>query len=181
MDAKVLCMKVSATPRSAPLVAVLAATVCVLVTGAQAPQGPAEAGPSHHDATEAFPAPVNLKVLPGDLTGRQVHDLMKQWSGELGVRCVACHVQDSDSAVTGGFSPRFADDSKPMKETARRMYTMTQAINNGYIAKVEGSGMPVTCGTCHRGNVSPEPFADTPVAPHPPSQTPAQTSRPPAQ
>ena len=38
------------------------------------------------------------------------------------------------------------------------MYTMTEEINSNYIAKVEGSGMPVTCGTCHRGQVSPEPF-----------------------
>lgn len=45
-----------------------------------------------------------------------------------------------------------------MKATARIMYTMTDKINADYVAKVDGSGLPVTCGTCHRGVISPEPF-----------------------
>jgi hypothetical protein len=98
-------------------------------------------------------------VLPKDLTGQQVHEIMEQWAGALGVRCDSCHAEDSESTQPRA-QPRldFADDSKPMKGVARLMYTMTEGINVNYIAKVEGSGLPVTCGTCHRGHVSPEPF-----------------------
>jgi len=46
----------------------------------------------------AYPAPTNLKVLPKNLTGQQVHDIMKQWNGELGVRCGACHAEDPASS-----------------------------------------------------------------------------------
>jgi len=89
---------------------------------------------------------------------------MQQWSYSLGVRCDSCHVADADKLDPDG-RPRlnFADDSKRMKGTARIMYTMTEEININHIAKVEGSGMPVTCGTCHRGQISPEPFAMQPA------------------
>jgi len=45
-----------------------------------------------------------------------------------------------------------------MKTVARLMYTMTEEINSNYIAKVKGSAANVTCYTCHRGAVNPEPF-----------------------
>jgi hypothetical protein len=38
------------------------------------------------------------------------------------------------------------------------MYTMTEAINVDYVSKVPNSDEPVTCGTCHRGHLGPEPF-----------------------
>ena len=49
-----------------------------------------------------------------------------------------------------------------MKQTARVMYTMTEKINVDYVSKVDSSGAPVTCGTCHRGHIGPEPFVITP-------------------
>ncbi len=55
-----------------------------------------------------------------------------------------------------------------MKAVARLMYTMTEEINSKYIATVNGSGMPVTCGTCHRGAVSPELFSLQPGGATPP-------------
>jgi predicted CXXCH cytochrome family protein len=138
---------------------ILVPAVLVFVAAAQTPPLPAGTGYSAPTSSKAYPAPVNLKVLPGNLSGRQVHDLMEKWSGELGVRCVKCHVLESDAVVSGGASsPRFADDSKPMKGIARQMYTMTEAINSGYIRNVNGENTPVTCGTCHRGHVTPEPF-----------------------
>lgn len=111
-----------------------------------------------------FPAPTNLKVLPKEFTGKQVHDIMEQWVGSLGIRCDSCHVEVSESAEPGG-RPHldFADDSKPMKAAARLMYTMTEEINSNYITKVKGSDTRVTCGTCHRGQVSPEPFIVQPA------------------
>jgi hypothetical protein len=57
----------------------------------------------------------------------------------------------------------FADDSKPDKQIARIMYSMTQQTNKDYISKAmdldkDGMGKSVTCGTCHRGHEMPEEF-----------------------
>jgi hypothetical protein len=111
--------------------------------------------PSHEHA-----APTNLKVLPRNLTGAQVHEIMEQWEGELGTGCKTCHATDPKNLGPNG-KPRFnyADDSKEEKVTARKMVKMTEEINANYISKIDSSGVPVTCGTCHRGHLGPEPFA----------------------
>lgn len=107
----------------------------------------------------SFPAPTNLKVLPRNLTGQQVHDIMEAWEGELGTGCKTCHAVDPKNIGPNG-KPRlnFADDSKEEKRTARKMVEMVNLINANYIAKIDSSGAPVTCGTCHRGHLGPEPF-----------------------
>jgi hypothetical protein len=111
-----------------------------------------------------FPPPTNLKVLPKDLSGREVRDIMQKWAGSLGVHCDFCHVADPHKVGPNG-RPRlnFPDDSKPEKKIARIMYTMTQQINMDYISKAmdldkDNMGLPVTCGTCHRGHKMPEEF-----------------------
>ncbi len=152
------------TSRSA-LAALVTAALFAAATAAQAPQGLARAEASPEPAPlRSFPAPANLQALPKGLSGEQVHQVMEEWADSLGVRCSACHSEETETAGLDG-RPRlnFADDSKPMKAAARLMYRMTGEINGGYIAKIEGSGMPVTCGTCHRGQVSPEPFTIVPV------------------
>jgi hypothetical protein len=104
--------------------------------------------------------PKNLKVLSKDLTVPQVREVMDTWTDELGADCSTCHVRDPKDLAPNG-RPRFnyADDSKQEKATARVMYAMTEEINSRFISTVPNSGMPVTCGTCHRGHLSPEPFA----------------------
>jgi hypothetical protein len=111
-----------------------------------------------------FPPPTNLKVLPKDLTGAQVRDIMQTWAGSLGVRCDTCHVADTSNPGPNG-RPRlnYADDSKPDKQIARIMYTMTEQINQAYISKTkqidtDAMNMTVTCGTCHRGHEMPQEF-----------------------
>ncbi len=111
-----------------------------------------------------YPPPTNLKVLPKDLSGREVRDIMQKWSGSLGVHCDTCHMADPHRTGPNG-RPRlnFADDSKPDKQIARIMYTMTQQMNTDYISKAmdldkDDMGSPVTCGTCHRGHKMPEDF-----------------------
>jgi hypothetical protein len=111
-----------------------------------------------------YPAPTNLKVLPKNLTGNEVHEIMEKWAGSLGVHCDECHVADPKNLGPNG-RPRlnFPDDSKPDKQIARIMYTMTQQINADTIAKAmqldtDDMGTPVTCGTCHRGHKMPEEF-----------------------
>ncbi len=154
----------SSTSRSALAVALLVTGFFAATTLSQAPQGSERAGTNPPAASpRTFPAPSNLQVFPKDLSGQQVHDIMEQWAYSLGVRCDSCHAEDPNDIGPDG-RPRlnFADDSKRMKGTARIMYRMTEEINSNYVAKVEGSGIPITCGTCHRGEISPEPFTMQP-------------------
>jgi Photosynthetic reaction centre cytochrome C subunit len=132
-----------------------------LVFAAQGPEPSPQsqpAPPSHpsHD----MPAPTNLKVLPRNLSGPQIHEIMEQWEGALGTNCKTCHVVDRKKLGPDGKPTlNYADDSKEEKQTARKMFTMVENINTNYIAKIDSSGAPVTCGTCHRGHLGPEPFA----------------------
>lgn len=147
----------------------LALTAMVVCTAAQSPGN--SDGPPQKPLQGVYPAPRNLRVLPKELTGQQVNDVMEQWGAELGVRCSACHGEDQDNVVPARPRPsQFVDDSQPMKEIARLMYTMTEQINRDYIARVDGAELPVTCGTCHRGRVSPEPAFVAPVARLSPNQ-----------
>jgi len=153
----------------AAVVAVAVASVCVigsrsLVFAAPqaAPAAPAAAPPPHQ-----HPAPTNLKVLPRSLSGEQVHEIMQKWSGELGTRCKTCHAADPKrTGPDGKPALNYADDSKEEKQTARKMVKMVEEINANYISKIDGSGAPVTCGTCHRGHFGPEPFAAPSPEPH---------------
>jgi cytochrome c551/c552 len=169
----------------AAAVALLTAAVLATTTGVQAtqdqPQTSAPAaqtapsgGAPTQNATSGmasggrpmrnFPAPTNLQVLPKDLTGQQVHEIMEGFAGSLGVHCDFCHAADAKNIGPNG-KPRlnFADDSKDDKKIARIMLTMTQQINADYISKAsamdpDAMGMKVTCGTCHRGHEMPEEF-----------------------
>jgi hypothetical protein len=149
---------------SRTLISVRAATPATPAQVAQ-PQTTQPAPPPPPPHTMA--APINLKVLPRNLTGEQVHEIMEQWEGELGSGCKTCHAADPKNLAPNG-RPRlnFADDSKPEKQTARKMYLMVQDINKNYIAKIDSSGAPVTCGTCHRGHLGPELFAAAPEKEH---------------
>jgi cytochrome c553 len=153
-------LKPSSLPLSA--LALLTAVLFAVATVAQAPQAvppqqPAAGGPPPEQ--HRHPAPTNLKVLPKNLTGEQVHEIMEQWEAALGAHCSTCHTPDPNNIGPNG-RPRlnFADDSRPEKATARLMYKMTLDINQNYVSMVDSSGAPVTCGTCHRGHLGPEPW-----------------------
>src|ERR1035438_1565023 len=81
----------------AAVTALLVAAACITNFSVWAQPGPAGEAP-------AFPAPANLKVLPKDLTGQQVHDLMKQWKAALGMGCNACHKEDRENLDAECFS-----------------------------------------------------------------------------
>ena len=172
-------MKTTSPLLPAAAAALLAGAIFAATAGAQAPQGssradqPAPTAPQSPPPQETaprsrpvrnFPAPTNLQVLPKDLTGRQVRDIMETWQGSLGVKCNFCHMADPKNLGPNGRSRlNYADDSKPDKQIARIMYTMTQQMNNDYIKKAmdldpDNMGSPVTCGTCHRGHEMPEDF-----------------------
>ena len=145
------------------LVASLALACAPALLAAQTPPAASPAAPAAAPSAApqhwSFPAPTNLQVLPKNLTGQQVHEIMEQWEGQLGSGCRTCHAVDKTKVGPNG-RPRlnFADDSKEEKRIARMMYTMTGKINADYISMVPNSGQPVTCGTCHRGHLGPEEY-----------------------
>lgn len=153
-------MKLSIQFRTAAVAALLATTACIVTMPAQAPQASQDPTGTPLPKVENFPPPTNLKVLPKSLTGKQVQDIMEQWKVSLGMGCNACHTEDRENLDSDGLPLlKYADDSKPEKATARLMYEMTEEINQKYVARIDSSGVPVTCGTCHRGHLGPQPFA----------------------
>lgn len=158
-------MKISSILIPAAAVSTLMAALLGVASIAQAPQGPARGGLPGAQAPRNYPAPTNLKVLPKDLTGAQVREIMRGWKGSLGVECDECHTRDPKKLGPDGKPAlNFADDSKPEKQMARIMYTMTEEIKLKYIEKVASLDMmsdmaaPLTCGTCHRGHEDPPEF-----------------------
>lgn len=97
------------------------------------------------------PMPTNLKVLPQGMTGDEVRVVMRQYNNQLGVRCEFCHEQDPKTGKRD-----FPSDANPVKQEARTMITMTDDINTKYLSQFgSGASVPVTCGTCHRGQAQP--------------------------
>lgn len=153
--------------------ALLAAAVFTVSAAAQAaPAAGASPQQGEARAPRSFPPPTNLKVLPKDLTGAQVREIMMGWAGDLGVHCDTCHATDANNVGPNG-RPRmdFASDAKDEKQMARIMYTMLDTDKKDYVAKVAAidkmaePAAPLTCGTCHRGHLDPEKF--TPEPEHP--------------
>jgi hypothetical protein len=144
-------------------VILLVAAAITVAAAAQSPATPPRSTDPPPAEARVYPAPTNLKVLPKDLTGQQVHEIMEIWSASLGTHCDSCHAADPQNIGPNG-RPRldFADDSKEMKLAARVMVTMMEKINVDYVAKIDSSGGAVTCGTCHRGHLGPEPFVAAP-------------------
>lgn len=89
----------------------------------------------------------NLKVLPKDISKRELVSTMRSFSMALGERCSYCHVDDDATGKTD-----FASDDKDHKETARTMMKMVGDINGVYLAKLEDKDrVKVRCITCHHG------------------------------
>lgn len=141
-------------------VGLLGAAIFAVASVAQAPQAPPEGARPHR----SFPPPTNLQVLPKNLDGGQVREIMQGWAGSLGVRCDYCHAEGANKGPNGRPELDFAADTKDEKKMARIMYSMTEDMKKNYIAKVaaidkmEEPAAPLTCGTCHRGHEDPLPF-----------------------
>lgn len=98
----------------------------------------------------------NLKVLPKNITDKQLDAVMENWEHSLGVRCGFCHVRNEETKKMD-----WALDGKPEKEMAREMYRMTANINKKYFKAGKDSvgmvmDMGVNCNMCHRGTAHPE-------------------------
>ena len=148
-------------------IAVAAAAFSLAAFAQEHPSQPPAGAPGEHRHFQA-PPPTNLKVLPKETTGEQVHEIMHGWEAQLGAECTTCHAVDPNRKMPNGRPAlNFADDSKPEKNTARLMYRMMEDINKNYVSKVEDKDhdkdhekeeAAVTCGTCHRGHVHPPTF-----------------------
>ncbi len=104
----------------------------------------------------------NLKVLPQDISERQLDSLMHVYNKALKVNCKFCHVKANDP-FTG--MPTSSDEldfslDNGMKESAREMIRLTIDINKRYFPdnktiRPDHLLNVVTCNTCHRGNAYP--------------------------
>jgi hypothetical protein len=107
-------------------------------------------------ATVAHGKPLNIKVLPKDISAAQIGKVMRRFETDLGVKCGHCHVEDPN---THKFD--YASDDNPAKSTARLMITMLNDINEKYLPQLGGDNRyatHVTCGSCHQGQSSPPTF-----------------------
>lgn len=117
----------------------------------------------------------NLKVLPKNISEKQLDAVMENWEHSLGVRCSFCHVRNEETKKMD-----WALDGKPEKEMAREMYRMTANINKKYFkAGKDSTGMimemGVNCNMCHQGTAHPEVKApEMRRGPKPPVQSPVQ-------
>ena len=94
----------------------------------------------------------NLQVLPKDISGADLVNMMKGFTRALGVRCEHCHVGEGNDLTKFDFTA----DTKPTKVTARKMLTMTATLNDAVKDIGEPSKTPkITCFTCHQGAVKP--------------------------
>ncbi|HKW56298.1 MAG TPA: c-type cytochrome [Candidatus Acidoferrum sp.] len=102
----------------------------------------------------------NLKILPKDISSRELQSTMRGFAFALGVRCEHCHVEKK--APEKGFD--YAADDKEAKKTARVMLRMVESINGDYVSKIEKAdhALPirVQCVTCHHGLTQPQPLND---------------------
>src|SRR5215831_12636275 len=87
----------------------------------------------------------NVQVLKG-IPVDEFMDTMGMFAAALSLNCIDCHTPESV-----GTWDRFADET-PLKETARRMVLMVNAINKDNFKGVRS----VTCYTCHHGDLRPK-------------------------
>ena len=115
--------------------------------------------PTAQEPAKTFPKPTNLKALAKNTSGEEIDKLMRQYNGDLGVKCEFCHEGNDDPAKIN-----YASDDNPTKEIARYMISMTADINEKYIDPMPDRQFadPVTCGTCHRGAKHPSVFVPKP-------------------
>jgi len=102
---------------------------------------------------EETPKPVNLKVLPKDISNEELTTIMKGFNVALGVKCNHCHA----AKTSGENGLDFISDSNPNKNIARAMMKMTKKINKKYFNEsYQGVVQNITCETCHNGQAEPK-------------------------
>ena len=136
-------------------VAACALTITAGITRAQQTEKP-------QLAEEAFK---NIKILKG-IPVDEFMDTMGMFSAATNMNCTDCHADDS----TGTWD-KFAIDT-PLKETARRMILMVNAINKDNFKGVR----LMTCYTCHHGDRTPKHVPSLLVQYSPPVEDPNEVN-----
>lgn len=103
---------------------------------------------------------INVKVIPKTTPVIEVVGMMRNFAGNLGVRCQYCHVGEEGMPLAR-FD--FAKDEKRPKLVARQMMRMVEEINRRVDTLPHGTdhehqAVQVTCATCHRGVSRPVPL-----------------------
>ena len=130
----------------------------------------------------AFSAPPerkfkNLKILPKNISEKELDSIMHGFTRGLGVKCDFCHVPTGDRKMD------FASDEKPEKNIARKMMKMARKINKKYFSyEKDEQGKVVqalNCYSCHHGE--PHPAKMPPPRNQQPNQGPPNSNEPPKQ
>ena len=100
---------------------------------------------------------VNTRVIPHATPVIQVIGMMRNFTGDLGVRCQFCHVGEEGKPLE---QFDFASDTKRTKLVARQMMLMLQEINRRLdtIPRESTPAVQATCATCHHGVSRPMPL-----------------------
>jgi tetratricopeptide (TPR) repeat protein len=110
---------------------------------------------------DVFANPENLRILPEDISSRELSDTMRGFAMGLGVRCETCHVGEAGQPLE---TFDFPSDEKPMKQKARLMLRMVGVINNDLVPQLDDveqtDRVSVRCMTCHRGQSKPRMIED---------------------
>ena len=110
---------------------------------------------------DIYADPQNLKVLPQDISSKDLSNTMKGFALGLGVRCETCHVGESGQPLS---TFDFESDEKTMKRKARIMFEMLADINSDYVPQLneieDAKRVAVRCVTCHRGRPQPKLIED---------------------
>lgn len=152
--------------------AVLFCSVMITAAGQTPAPAPAQA-PGGVPADWLPPAPKNLKLLPKDITPKDLLAVMQGFSQAMGVRCVYCHVAGPDPTDMSAYN--FESDRKEHKEATRAMMKYTDAVNEIFPKEVgeepKAGETRMTCYSCHQGQrhppTKPRPAPATPQPPRP--------------
>ena len=129
-----------------------------LITGMAATRPPLTRSPAASDPDE--PKYKNLRIIPKDISGESMDQLMENYARSIGVTCLYCHTTNKKQGSE--LRMDFVSDEKPEKEVARKMMRMTARINKKYfhVTKFDYDyasylAATINCRTCHRGHPVP--------------------------
>ncbi len=99
---------------------------------------------------------INTRIIPRGTPVTRVIGMMRDFAGDLGVRCQFCHVGEEGMPLE---QFDFASDARRTKLVAREMMAMMAEINRR-VDSLPGDSprVAVTCETCHRGVSRPVPL-----------------------
>lgn len=101
----------------------------------------------------------NLQLLPKDINKRELINIMKNFTGSLGVRCNYCHAgkEEMEASPNDLSTIDFASDKIPAKDITRVMMKMTSNINNEHLTQISeaSKSVNISCETCHKGMPAP--------------------------